>query len=278
MLKTKVRDRFYVNGMFSNQDLYRIVEETFIRHADYYDVLSSTNDRAIQVLPEWRKKLPALIIAGRQTAGRGRGENKWFAGCGALTFSILVEYEKSKNFRRVWPRLSMWTAIALRSALAECLPQEKVQLKWPNDVFVNGCKVSGILVEIHKKQPDLAVVGIGINVNNSLPESFPLSKNQGWARQAISMYQVANSEFSLLDVLLGTLRQIENRWQDSQMWLSSLGAEWGKHCFLTGKTICWSSGTREISGVCCGIDDEGAISIAVNGQRERCFGGVIKYY
>jgi len=264
--------------MFTPTDLRRVVDETFVRLVDYHDELPSTNDRALRILPEWREKLPALIVAGQQTAGRGRNQNKWWAAPGALTFSLLAASIKQANLPSPWPALSMWTAIALRNALVEFIPTARVQLKWPNDVFVNGRKVSGVLVESHNSQSDLAVVGVGINVNNSISEAPDSSSNDDWRSQAISMRSVAGDELPLVDVLIGILKQIEYQWKKSQINPTSLAGEWRDHCFLTGRTIRWSSGTREITGVCCGVEEDGAVSINVNGQQARCYGGVVNSY
>ena len=101
--------------MFTPTDLRRVVDETFVRLVDYHDELPSTNDRALRILPEWQEKLPALIVAGQQTAGRGRNQNKWWAAPGALTFWLLAASIKQANLPSPWPALSMWTAIALRN-------------------------------------------------------------------------------------------------------------------------------------------------------------------
>src|SRR5438309_3216915 len=72
-------------------DLDRIRRQTFVRHVESHDVLASTNDRGIELAGEPNIPTPLLILAGEQTAGRGRGANRWWWGPGALTFSLVFD-------------------------------------------------------------------------------------------------------------------------------------------------------------------------------------------
>jgi BirA family biotin operon repressor/biotin-[acetyl-CoA-carboxylase] ligase len=106
------------------------------------------------------------IVAGRQTAGRGRCGRKWESNsAGGLYMSVLL--------RPDWPadesaRLAVVGGVAVYCAL-ETLGVRGLSLKWPNDVLVRGRKVSGILVEprISSGRIEFAVVGIGVNVGQS---------------------------------------------------------------------------------------------------------------
>src|SRR4051812_29522475 len=94
------------------------IETTFIRRAEHFEELGSTNDRALELahtLPD--ESIPFLILADQQTAGRGRGRNQWFATSGVLTFSIVIEPRAWALEKRQWPRLS----VAVGGAVAEAL-------------------------------------------------------------------------------------------------------------------------------------------------------------
>jgi hypothetical protein len=76
-------------GPFLNAEQIRAA--TFIRHVELHESLDSTNNRALELARDERAELPALVVARRQTAGRGRGERTWWAAEGALTFSVFLE-------------------------------------------------------------------------------------------------------------------------------------------------------------------------------------------
>ena len=71
-------------------DINRILRETFVVEAEHREELGSTNDRALERAKQGATHLPLLVIADRQTAGRGRGGNRWWTGPGSLAFSLLL--------------------------------------------------------------------------------------------------------------------------------------------------------------------------------------------
>ncbi len=131
---------------------------------------SSTNDAILQVATA-NSNEGLVLFAEHQTAGRGQRGNRWESAAGkGLWFSILlrpgIQIEESG-------RLTIW-AIEIISDLIRTEFSVEPAIKLPNDVQFSGRKVAGVLVEMRaqEKAPHLAVVGIGINVNQSL-EDFP---------------------------------------------------------------------------------------------------------
>lgn len=108
-----------------------------------------------------------VIVTEHQTAGRGRLDRVWETPArSSLTFSVLLRPDVPAQD---WPWLPLLTGYAVQAALADRLPD--IALKWPNDVLVEERKVAGILVErIDTPQGPAAVVGIGINVSQTLEE------------------------------------------------------------------------------------------------------------
>ena len=72
-------------------DLPRIQAQSFLRQIDFHTELGSTNDRAAELATAAAVQTPALVLAERQTRGRGRGRNIWWSSAGALTFSLLLD-------------------------------------------------------------------------------------------------------------------------------------------------------------------------------------------
>lgn len=120
----------------------------------------STNDDLKALVAAGAVEEGAVVMAERQTAGRGRKGAEWFCaeGCG-LAFSVLVV---PRWERKRWG----WVSLAAGLAVAEALEQFGFapEIKWPNDVWLGGKKCCGILVEAPGEQ---VVVGVGLNVNGT---------------------------------------------------------------------------------------------------------------
>ena len=119
-------------------DLPRILADTFVRRVEYRDELDSTSDLALRWAAEANSERPLLVLADRQLRGRGRGENRWWTGQGALTFSLVVDISLLRQQSPAWPRVSLATALAVCEAILERWPHHDVRIKWPNDVFLQG--------------------------------------------------------------------------------------------------------------------------------------------
>ena len=124
---------------------------------------------AFELLHPLLEVSPSLVLTCEQTAGRGRKGNAWWSSTGALTFTLVVNADELPMSSERRPMISLATGLAVRDALQTHLPEQEFSLKWPNDVFTGEQKICGILVEQHSIADRQAVlIGIGINVNNSL--------------------------------------------------------------------------------------------------------------
>jgi BirA family biotin operon repressor/biotin-[acetyl-CoA-carboxylase] ligase len=106
-------------------DVNALREATFVRHVEIHEALGSTNDRTAELARDATIKLPALIAARHQTAGRGRGDHKWWSAEGALTFSLLIEPMSFGVTASNWPPLSLTAAVAVCDAI--CTVQKTSQ-------------------------------------------------------------------------------------------------------------------------------------------------------
>ena len=131
---------------------------------------SSTNDAILQAATA-NPKEGFVLFAEHQTAGRGQRGNRWESAAGkGLWFSILLRPKIQINHSG---RLTIWAIETISDVIRTEFSLEPT-IKLPNDVQIHGRKVAGVLVEMRaqEKAPHLAIVGIGINVNQSL-EDFP---------------------------------------------------------------------------------------------------------
>jgi BirA family biotin operon repressor/biotin-[acetyl-CoA-carboxylase] ligase len=235
-------------------------------------VIDSTNNRALDFSRAPNIQTPLLVLAERQTDGRGRGKNGWWARQGALTFSLLVKTDTLQIPVRRLPQASLTAGLAVCEAIEDFM-DESVSLKWPNDVYIRDRKVCGILIELPPEREGVVVIGIGINVNNTAeqaPEQLQPS--------AIAMCDVAGHPFSLIDVLIRVLNHLEQRlrWIGHQD--DELRARWSQRCMLTGRKVQLKLGGRSVAGMCHGIDDEGALLIETADGTERHFSGTVSRF
>ena len=135
-----------------------------------YDSLPSTNTEATsQALRGAKEGL--CVVALEQTAGRGRQQRFWASPKGAGLYLSIVLRPSMEMV--VWPLITLMTALAVGDALLDACGLQ-TDIKWPNDLLVDGRKVCGILTEtVETDQGRAAIVGIGVNLNtNALPEEL----------------------------------------------------------------------------------------------------------
>ncbi|HUY92027.1 MAG TPA: biotin--[acetyl-CoA-carboxylase] ligase [Pirellulales bacterium] len=154
--------------LLEDLNLESLLASGLLARVEHHPRLTSTNDHARLAATE-AGELPLLVIADEQTAGRGRGANRWWTGRGSLACSLLFEPAASGIERRYFSMISLAAAVAIVETAAPLVAQRPIGVHWPNDVFVSDRKLAGILVEA---LPDgKHIVGIGCNVNNSLAEA-----------------------------------------------------------------------------------------------------------
>lgn len=258
-----------LSGPFLDAD--RLLRETFLADVRLFAQLPSTNDYAHAAAREGART-PLLIVADEQTAGRGRGANRWMTGAGALTFSLLLEPRKLGMPLASWPILSLACGASVALALETLLgPRADVRVKWPNDVYLEGAKVCGILVETPKSSPDSLIIGIGINVNN-LREAAPPEVQ----KRMISLADVAGQELPRTDVLIEVLQQLRRQFDAVAEVPEAVIESCRARCFLTGRLLSVSDGVRTVSGTCLGLDDDGALRVATAEGQQRCVAGSVE--
>jgi BirA family biotin operon repressor/biotin-[acetyl-CoA-carboxylase] ligase len=250
-------------------NISRIAESGLVARVDYHESIGSTSDRALELGASGEGPLPLLVLAERQTAGRGRGENRWWSDEGALTFSLLMEAESARLPIGDWPKIALVAGLAICRALAQLVPAAELKVKWPNDVYLNGRKVCGILSESVLGSRDRLVVGIGINVNNRDigPRSKVQSPSLGTLDRGLSATSMIECDGicrDLTDVLLSVLDEFDRQWRAMvESGFATAAIAFRERCFLTGRIVrIEQPGGQIVSGICRGIDDCGRLGIA----------------
>jgi BirA family transcriptional regulator, biotin operon repressor / biotin---[acetyl-CoA-carboxylase] ligase len=251
--------------------LLRIEGASFVRQVDWFEELGSTNDQALRLADDPNVTLPRLVWTGRQTAGRGRGANAWWSGPGSLTFSLVIDTETHGLPPDRRPQLSLLTGLAVLDALRPFVPESALGLKWPNDVWLSGRKVCGILVETASRLPQRVVIGVGLNVGNSFRSAPPELR-----QIATSLVDETPSPVSPPAILLSFLSAwpaLVRHFVEGEL---DLPRRWSRHCVLTGRPIRLTAGTSVVEGRCAGIDLDGALLIDTPGRRERHIAGTVR--
>lgn len=259
-------------------DLSRLTAANLVATIDYHESLGSTSDRALALAAAGESALPLLVLTEQQTAGRGRGSNRWSASAGALTFSLALEAPADKLSPARWPLVALVAGLAACEALLEHAPAADLRLKWPNDILLGGRKLCGILSESVPGWRDRLVVGVGVNVNNDVSQIAALAPASSPLRPATSLLEYGQLPRDLSSVLLSILDHFDRRWQ--QLLTGELGAllaAYRGRCFLTGHTITIEQpGGARLVGHCQGIDDLGCLILrTAHGPKSIASGTVV---
>lgn len=272
--------------------ILRLESHTCLRQVEWHVELSSTNDYALAQASDPELPLPRLIWAERQTAGRGRGNHAWWSSAGSLTFSLMLDGPAMGLPPSTWPQLSMVTAIAVADALRQFLPVDQVALKWPNDVHlltgpnhghgmvasrarseapVASRKLCGILVEPVVSMPGRVVIGVGLNVRNSLAAA-PSEVSQ----QAISLADVLPDPPSVPHLLWSFVLAWERVVKSLAAGTLDLAERWSRQCLLQGRLVELQLMNRVVRGLCQGVNSQGALVLECEGQRELFWAGTVR--
>ena len=232
----------------------------------------STNDVALARCAE--RAAPGshglVVVADEQTAGRGRRGRTWFSPPRA---GLYVSVVLSPGSARVHPAraLSLVTiaaGVALAEGVAEAARLE-IDLKWPNDLYVGGRKLAGVLAE--RASDALVVVGYGINI---APSAFPPELRD----RATSIESEGAGAIDRAHVLVETLAALARRYDDllDGRFDAILDAWRARAPGAEGARVSWSTNAGAMSGVTAGIDDDGALLVrADDGATYRIVGGEV---
>jgi BirA family biotin operon repressor/biotin-[acetyl-CoA-carboxylase] ligase len=247
----------------------RLQTQTLGRSYFHFYSVDSTNAFALRMMAH-RRSVPdgALILAETQTAGRGRMGRAWHSEPeNGLYFSLVLRPSMPPS---VAPLFTLGCAVALHQAV-ERNTRLKVDIKWPNDLLVEGKKIAGILAEIQAETDRIhaLVVGVGLNVNHpALPEEL--------SERATSLRLASGKPQSRLDILVDFLEQFEaliERFRVSGP--ASVVSEWNRHSsFGNGRRVEISDGFRTIRGVTRGLNPVGALRVETEvGPIEEVYSG-----
>ncbi len=208
----------------------------------HHRVTDSTNARARE-LAEAGAPHGTVVTADEQTAGRGRQGRTWTAPPGkALLYSTILRPLDERHLL-----LPLAVPLAVCDAAEELQIGVKCAVKWPNDVWVDGRKLAGVLIEA-KPQDGWAVIGVGLNLAIGR-EEFPAELREA----AASLAGVAAADARRM------LSAALDRWVEADR--AAILAAWRARDALRGRDVSWDGG----SGVADGIEDSGDLVVVAGG-------------
>lgn len=234
-----------------------------------FEEVDSTNEEA-KMLASQGGEEGLVVVADRQKLGRGRLGRRWYSPEGGLWFSVIL---RPRMKVRETQKLTLTAAVAVANTLRKTLGL-MVEIKWPNDILINGRKVCGILMEAVLKEDylDFVVVGIGINANvdrKELPKEV--------AETAITLKEVLGWEINKNELLCHSLKQLETYYKMlKEGKFNLILEEWRELALFLGKEIEVTSLNERMRGKAIDVDEDGTLILELkDGTRLKVVSGEI---
>lgn len=246
-----------------------------LRQIHYFREIDSTSRWLLQLVESATssKALDGiLVIADYQTAGKGRFGRPWLAPRGkALLFSLVLRAHSPApladdyNLRLISLLAPVAVALALRNVAGVA-----ASIKFPNDIMVGPRKCAGILVERSAKYPDLFILGIGINVNQSKEELPPQTHVE-----PTSLFCETGMLLNRWAVLRGVLEELEAWWGKRS--LDEIVNKLNELCTTLGRRVLVKTATGDVEGLAVGISPNGGLLVrADHGAVTEILSGDVK--
>jgi len=238
---------------------------TWLTVCKFFDKVDSTQARVLQFLPKSGEG-GVLIIGETQTRGVGRLGREWVSPPGGIWMTLALPMQKLTQ-AEVAP-FSLVCALQLVHALREINTLE-CEIKWPNDILINGKKIGGILLStVTKYKIPWLLIGIGINVNNPLPGEL--------GKTATSIQIVRGSTQGRSRLIEAVLLNIWNAWQD----FDKTGFGPYKNSVQSrltgmGKAVKVVAGKKPSQGTMMGLDANGGLLLKSRSTTETIHAGEV---
>jgi BirA family biotin operon repressor/biotin-[acetyl-CoA-carboxylase] ligase len=244
----------------------------FDAHVHHFYKIGSTNTAAMAAASQGAPE-GTVFLAEEQTAGRGRGANSWESARSAGIYCSVV-------LRPALPPsdvlvMALAAGLAVRAAIEQVNPRVTPDLKWPNDVLIDGKKVCGILAEMNAEVTRVRyiVVGIGINVNHS---SFPKELQD----EAISLRMVTGSESSRVELAAALLKSLDQEYRllaEPRGARQSILRRFAEHStWVRGKQVRIEENGSRVEGTTEGLDNRGFLQVRTAQGVQTILSGTVR--
>ena len=235
----------------------------------WFPRLRSTNDHAAALRRRGALFAPAVVLTGRQVAGRGRGSHSWWSAGGSITVTFVFPVEEHLSPHQV-PLLA---GLAVRDAAAEIAANADVALKWPNDVLFDGRKLAGLLCERVSKAD---LIGVGLNVNVD-PKQAPAPLRG----QITSLAAVAGRTIDINEALIALASHLHRAMsrRGDRLFVETLNRYDAHHALVGRKVSVVEAGSgRVVSGRCTGLDSSGRLVLRDGKKTHPVIAGQVRMH
>ncbi|WP_339062758.1 biotin--[acetyl-CoA-carboxylase] ligase [Tepidibacillus marianensis] len=208
-----------------------------------------------------------VVMTDEQTNGKGRLGRSWFSQKGkGIWMSMVIRPE---FFFQQTPQITLVTSVILSRTLNELYPGY-FMIKWPNDIFLNGRKISGILTEIHGEQDQIHYMIIGIGINTHKVE-FPHDLQE----KATSIEEEVGVKPKRMELIQNFFLEFERQYaQFVKEGFNSFYPYYNEHLFGKGRRITVNQFTKSVEGEILRINEEGYLILKQeNGQEVNIISG-----
>jgi BirA family biotin operon repressor/biotin-[acetyl-CoA-carboxylase] ligase len=236
------------------------------RSIELFQSLDSTN-KYLQEQAEKSDCSGSVVLAERQTSGRGRRGKTWVSPFAAnIYMSILWDFEQGAQ---ALEGLSLAVGVAVRRALIE-VGLEDVRLKWPNDIYIGNKKLGGILLEMIGDPAGHCSVVIGVGINVSMPASMAVNIDQPWT-DCCSESDAPIARSRLAALLIDNIFDILNDFES--LGFAGYRDEWQEADAFKGLQGTISTPRDSVSGTVIGVDNSGAVQLKLMSGAVKSFIG-----
>jgi len=242
------------------------------QQAYYFDTIDSTQNQALKMADD-TANTGAVIVASKQTGGRGRSGRKWVSPKGGIWISIILHPKFDISITTLFPIAS---ALALSIAIEKTF-SIKPELKWPNDLTIKGKKVAGMLVDVSLESNKIEnlVLGVGINfdVNVKQIEKSLKGTPNFYGVATLNGEKQKIKQLELVQSFLLELEKIYNLLNTKQT--KKIISEWTLRSSTIGKNIELETVDGKIKGKAVKIDEDGALVVSENSKTHKVIAGDI---
>ena len=228
------------------------------KNIEYYNRLDSTNTEAWELVEE-DKNHGTIVITENQTNGKGQKNKTWGMVPGkSLVFSLIL----TKNYPIDHSGL---ICLSVSLALIESLNKRGLdaQLKWPNDLLIDGKKIGGILCETKIEKNDIKnmVIGVGVNVNESIAEH-----DESIQKNLTTMFEVSKHPHQRELIVAEFINSFELMLNKLSTEPNQIIEEWLDKCMHLNERILFLQNDKILEGVFCGLDNNGFAKIEIDNK------------
>ncbi|RNB81664.1 biotin--[acetyl-CoA-carboxylase] ligase [Brevibacillus fluminis] len=261
------------DSISAEQILSGLTTKKIGRHIYAYDTVETTQRLAHEAAAQGAEE-GTIIIADQQNGGKGRMGRPWHSPKGAGIFMSLIIRPDMPLANA--PQLTLLTAVAMSKAIEMVVPSVKVQIKWPNDLFVHGKKICGILTELNAEENrvNYLVIGTGVNVNHLLSD-FPESLHS----IATSLRIESGSSIQRAELVQAYCRSFE---RELAFYLENgfarIREEWEANSYTLGRVVKVYNQQNEIEGRAVGLGLDGALLVEdAEGYQHQVYSADLDY-